>query len=406
MSTSDFSPEFENILADCLDAVLSRQWTIAACLERYPDYAADLKPELEIAVLTSRLRAPRMSTASVDALEERLRMNISASAVSRRTGRPAQPFLRWAAGLAIALIIALGTGTGAVAASSTSLPGDPLYAVKRLWEGILIALAPFTGELDDLWLSIAETRLGELEALQLRGDLDADSLAELYVASANTLRYLEGADDQTRVRNFMTQAVFRMELLTLPPDSASLYEDVLQVLQPSLNTDGQLQAPPNSIAPSLLNAIGSEQDVTLSPQILVVTNTETSAPSSTPSGNTIASATASATPLPSVTPTPTSRIPATATRTIVPTVTSSATWTPSPTPTSTWTPLPLPVLPPQQGGPVAGETPLPLPQFQPTAQPDVPPLVVTERIRATQLSVFMTQTVEALTPSPTAGSSE
>jgi hypothetical protein len=55
---------FENILDECLDAVLSGKRTIADCMALYPDHADELKSALQIALLTTRLKKPEMQIAS------------------------------------------------------------------------------------------------------------------------------------------------------------------------------------------------------------------------------------------------------------------------------------------------------------------------------------------------------
>src|SRR6185436_15257988 len=96
-------------------------------------------------------------------------------------------------------------------------------------------------------------------------------------------------------------------------------------------------------------------------------------------------------------PTPTSRIPATATRT--PTFTPSPTYTPTltPSPTMTWTPLPLPgTIPPITNANTAVPT-----GIVPTRPPaNIPTSDATERVRATQQSVYLTQTAGPATGTP------
>jgi len=159
-------PEFDSILAQCMEDVQRQHRTLDECLQTYPHYAEQLKPLLMAGLMTTRLKAPQMSTSSVDALEMRLRAQMKRQRMpqQRRTGL-AYGLSRLAAVLVVALLIAFGSGAGLVAASSNSLPGDPLYGIKRLWEAIILALSPLTGPQDLLWQHIAETRLDEIERL-------------------------------------------------------------------------------------------------------------------------------------------------------------------------------------------------------------------------------------------------
>jgi hypothetical protein len=66
-------PTIESILAQCLDAVLRGDLTVAECVQRYPDYADELRPLLLTALLTRRLKATALPNTQVDALEQVLR---------------------------------------------------------------------------------------------------------------------------------------------------------------------------------------------------------------------------------------------------------------------------------------------------------------------------------------------
>ena len=84
---------------------------------------------------------------------------------------------RWA--LALLLVAALiATSTGVVAASTTSLPGDALYPVKRLSENVRLSLTP-ASEQAGLHLDFAGRRLGEVEALAAKGIVASDTIREM-----------------------------------------------------------------------------------------------------------------------------------------------------------------------------------------------------------------------------------
>src|SRR5262245_6846013 len=127
-------PEFEAVLAQCTEDILRGHRTLDECLQTYPHYAAQLKPLLLTGIITRRMKPPQMSSQSVAALEARLKtMKVQKRPVQRRRGL-SYGLSRLAAVLVIALILAFGSSAGLVAASSNSIPGDPLYGIKRLWE--------------------------------------------------------------------------------------------------------------------------------------------------------------------------------------------------------------------------------------------------------------------------------
>lgn len=360
------TPELHSILDEYLEAV-RRGATVADCLAgcraRYGEQAAaELRPALEAAVLTAHLRQPAMPPASVDALELRLR----GAMVSRRRAPALSGLGRLAAMVAIVMIALLGTGGGAVVASENAVPGDVLYPVKRLWEEIVLALAPLGGEPDAVWLWIAQRRLWEAEALAARGQLTQEALADLLDAMEQAVT-LAAPARQPALRAYLDDVRAAISPLTPPPGAESVYEQVLHDAAP----------PADALPPAPSETPG--------PVVITFTPTVTATASPTP-------------PLPTLTLTPTSRVPATLTRTPLPpsptptAIPPSATPGPSATPTQTWTPLPLPASPVFTPLPPATLPPATLPPALPTFTPE---LLATERWRETQAAVYLTQTAQA-----------
>ncbi|HJR18286.1 MAG TPA: DUF5667 domain-containing protein [Actinomycetota bacterium] len=92
-----------------------------------------------------------------------------------------------AASLAAGMILVLGAGS-AVAASSSALPGDTLYGVKRAVERVSLAMHRDPGSRAELQLQFAATRLAEIDALLAAGEDPAEALDGLEDA-------LAGAED-------------------------------------------------------------------------------------------------------------------------------------------------------------------------------------------------------------------
>jgi hypothetical protein len=394
------SSEFDNILAECLDAVLLGTQTIADCLGAYPDYADELKPALQIGLLTARLKSPEMAADQVDALEMRLR----AQSAQMTTARPRNTtnvsrlplgLSRLAAVVAVIFILALGSGAGLVAASADDLPGDALYGVKRLWEAIVLALVPFTGQPENLWLHIANSRLDEAISLSDQGRLTENALVDLYKSIYEVSHYhYEGGDAAAMVEYFNRAFLAFTNRIKAPIGSEAVYKDVLDAVSPARLQNGVVTPLTSEQPPSLSNVTVPLPTAIPPTAILSNTPAPTATASVTPTATNTPSPTTSSTP----TNTPTPRIPATATRT--PTFTPSPTDTPTltPSPTMTWTPLPLPgYIPPI----TSADTPVP-PGIVRTNVPQNPPtLNATERVRATQQSVYLTQTAGPPPATPT-----
>lgn len=388
-------PQFAAVLSQCMEDVQRQYRTLDECLQTYPQYADRLKPLLVAGLITTRMARPQLSNKSVAALENRLRAEVQTSPrrPQRRTST-GYGFRRLAAVLVIALFLAVGSSAGLVAASANTLPGDPLYGIKRLWEAIILALSPLTGPQDVLWQRIAETRLDEIERLDGQDRLTETALVDFY----RSLYHLSGyssAEADPKIMALMQDATSTLLTITPPPQADAVYRDVLRFAQENVRT-GIISQPPDELPASIIQLTALP---TLIPSA-TATNmpTETALPSETPtptrtplpSATATSTASATVTPLPSATPTPsrTPRIPATATKTLTPLPTLTTTPTVTITPTATWTDLPLPTfIVPQQ--PTATQTPLP------AAATDVPngdPGVEATRVRATEQSVFMTQT--------------
>ncbi len=383
---NDVPRQFEDVLDTCLDAILSGKLTLEECLQQYPDHAADLKPALQVALLTTRLNRPAMAAASVAALEMRLQGELLASKSHPQTTAVLLPISRLVATIAIVLFLTVGVGGGAVAASAQARPGDFLYGLKRLWEAIILALSSLTSSTGTTWLHLAHVRLDEIEDLAHRGILDESLLVDLYEASANTLLYVDNGSE-AQVIAYVSEAHIRLIDLPETLTRSTVHADLLNLL--TIN-DGVVHTPSSTSPPSLeTTLITPDPTNTFSP-----TATTTPSPTATRTPTATATVTRTRPPLNTVAPslTPTSRVAATATATQIPTITPSPTTQPSVTPTFTWTPLPLPALPTTDS---SGNSPTSAPggsSNPPTTQPTVD---ATIRFRATQAILIPTLTAQA-----------
>lgn len=388
MTASTNLPDLDDILAECLDAILRRERTLAECLALYPEYAEALRPLLQVGLLTAHLKTSPMPAASVDALEARLRQLPLPKPAAPIPTAPRRGVIfalsRLAAVLIIALIVAFGSGAGLVAASSNTIPGDPLYAIKRIWEAVVLALSPLTGQPDDIARWIAENRLAEIDALAAAGRLNAAAFADITLA-LDRLGSLTSPADTAALIAFLEQVAARLDRIRPAPETQAAYTAARQTLT-------RLQA--NASPPPVEGTATLIPTVTL-PASLTPTPLPTEPPSVTPT----LSPTPTLTFTPSSTPTRRPLANPTATRTPVPTVTATALPSAAPSPTFTWTPLPLPgQIQPPLPTPTA-----PMPGTLPTDAPtsDDPGIIATQRVRETQQSVYLTQTAGPPSTTPT-----
>ncbi|HEY3117025.1 MAG TPA: hypothetical protein VGK54_09805 [Chloroflexota bacterium] len=139
----------DQVLADCLDEMMSGRQTLEECLTTHPGIADELRPLLEIA---QSLAYP--AAAEPDpSFRSRGRLML-AEALDDRVAVPSHSFrgvwtawvgnwgmlprasARMAAAAAAALVLIGAVGVGSIYASQDALPGEPLYLVKATFEGL------------------------------------------------------------------------------------------------------------------------------------------------------------------------------------------------------------------------------------------------------------------------------
>jgi hypothetical protein len=91
----------------------------------------------------------------------------------------------------IVLILGLA-GWGVTSASAASLPGDPLYSLKRFTEDVSLSLAS-ASEQPHLQVQMAYHRLDEYTALSARGEFKPDLIGEAATRLASVLNEVEGS---------------------------------------------------------------------------------------------------------------------------------------------------------------------------------------------------------------------
>ncbi|MSQ22320.1 MAG: hypothetical protein EXR53_03300 [Dehalococcoidia bacterium] len=173
--------EFAQVLDQCLDKVIQEGATVESCLQHYPQHAAQLGPLLTTALETRRT----LEFTSSASAKDKARMALQ-TALRQRKARPqrsvwgllggvsAQLLVgprRWAVATAAAavLIVALG-GTGMVAASSESVPGQPLYPVKRAVEQVRLTTTFNHQAKAQLYAGLASRRSQEMAIVAARGN--------------------------------------------------------------------------------------------------------------------------------------------------------------------------------------------------------------------------------------------
>lgn len=172
---------FEQLLEHCLQEV-ARTGDIEAALRRYPQYASQLRPLLEMSMTVgcyyatvpeppSGLAAGRARLLATAAQQQ---ARAQATAISTRKERIQHKMKLILATRLVSAILAVVVGTtavggGAVWAASDSLPGDFIYPVKLAVEDLRMDLVRTPEAQVDLALQFAEERVAETQAMAEAG---------------------------------------------------------------------------------------------------------------------------------------------------------------------------------------------------------------------------------------------
>src|SRR5574341_1697436 len=137
-------PDFERVLAYCLDAIQNENWSVADCLAKYPAYAQELAPLLQAAVQLRQLRRVRPSLAFRQHASSRFQRKLQASrrpAVERNTSSSSawsrlfsRRRIARAVGALVVVRVLAGATSAAAYAADGAVPGDTLYSVDRAVE--------------------------------------------------------------------------------------------------------------------------------------------------------------------------------------------------------------------------------------------------------------------------------
>jgi len=159
--------KLDQILEVCLQAI-ERGDTIETVISRYPEFADELRPILETTV---SLKNKNLFGVPSDVVR-RNRAKILQHAAEMREGRVKRRSqniwfgsLRRAMVTLIVLTVVFASGTSLVRASSSTVPGDQLYPVKRTWENMLVFVTVDSQKREFLELEQENERLGEIQEL-------------------------------------------------------------------------------------------------------------------------------------------------------------------------------------------------------------------------------------------------
>ncbi|HUP28018.1 MAG TPA: DUF5667 domain-containing protein [Chloroflexia bacterium] len=224
---------------DALDYCLANPdgLSVAELLNRFPQYREELEPLLALGMnIPSAI--PFIEPLDRAAMKQRL-MNVAAAryqpaatvAAERQKRRLVLPWLNtpaWAVLASTAVLLVF-----LWLASSSALPGNPLYPVKLTTEDVKLNLATSGSAKLEEHLSAANTRLAELQALAREGHLSIgdtalDNYSSHISGSTGLLQQAQGQAKVELARNaFIESSSSALKLQSLIPQlgSANLQQD-------------------------------------------------------------------------------------------------------------------------------------------------------------------------------------
>ncbi len=325
----------EDALDQCL-AGLTKGEDLETCLQRFPDLRDELEPLVRTLVLVkSAYKRPSPSQATLARGRARFMAEVAkrsrAQKPKRRFVGLAWPHFAWGRGWATAaltLVLMLALLWGGAAVSANSLPGDPLYGVKRASEEVRYFFT-FSAEAR----AMLQREYEELRVVEVKKVVEQGRNVE--VQFKGTVEKVEG--DQV----FVNGIPVRVDAALVSSEQLQVGSEI-QVVAKTQSKEVQAKSVAVRTQPTMSAA------PTAFPQLLA---TATPSPQQRPtSALTDAPPKPSATPLPTFTPEPsstatvlpTSALTATQTATRVAPATPSRTPSVALTPTLTHTPMPTP----------------------------------------------------------------
>lgn len=173
--------KIEQVLQTCLTLIESGQETVESALARYPEFADQLRPELEIAIWLSAQKEqldPRPGWVVASKRRVLARYQEEVDAAPAPVTRPGwiPLFAPWlnkkAVQVAFAFIMLLALfvgGNGIVMAAQDSLPGDSLYTIKTALEKVNLAMSLDKTKEAQLNLEYTQRRMVEFNRLLIEG---------------------------------------------------------------------------------------------------------------------------------------------------------------------------------------------------------------------------------------------
>ncbi|MEI7770773.1 MAG: DUF5667 domain-containing protein, partial [Chloroflexales bacterium] len=190
---TDLSHSIEEALDICLTRISAGE-SAEACMRDFPQYAGDLEALLATATQLRIWIPPELSTHARTAAQTRAR-----AALRRTHQRQTWGWGGWALLLGTATLLALALFGGGVAFAGRSLPGSPLYGLKRVGESARMVFVNDSADRALLNIALTKLRVDELIAVAKAGrGGDPQLLADLQTSYLTTAQAIARVAPENR----------------------------------------------------------------------------------------------------------------------------------------------------------------------------------------------------------------
>ncbi len=298
---TDPSHSIEEALDICL-AHMHAGKSAEMCLRDFPEYARDLAPLLATVTHVQSWTPPKLP------MRVRIATRRRARAALRRTyhSRATWGWSGWVLRMGTAVLLAIALFEGGVAFAGGSLPGSPLYGLKRVGESARLAFVRNNADRARLNLNLAQVRVDEMIAVaranqkidsQILDDLDAS-----YLAAAQAITEVDPAEQDALLVHYRTQIAAQRTALMEAQDS-HLPDATRQSLGDASRAGATADAVLADLEPTPTHAPSSTPTLIATPSATIRV-TKTAIPSPWPSATPSATPSDTPMPVPSATPVP------------------------------------------------------------------------------------------------------
>ncbi|MFQ5812188.1 MAG: DUF5667 domain-containing protein [Anaerolineae bacterium] len=253
--------EIEEALNECVERMPADESAVDAIVAAHPEHAGELTSLVQLAQAIRELPRPEPpieALAEIQAQVVRVARAKRATEQTRPTRSIRLPVPGWWTGrlvgrvaqAAVIVLMAVVLSMGSVTVSAESLPGSPLYSVKRAAEQVQLRITFDPQQRAALRLTFAERRANEIVALAHRGQpVDQITLAVMLEETGIAIRELQNlSPDAARALLTRAQNVLEYQQICLvhirpdaPKAALAAIDQAIQICQQRARLIQQMQ---------------------------------------------------------------------------------------------------------------------------------------------------------------------